>query len=183
MYVYEQPCIPRAHTTNTGYIRTDPSGFIAGDVEDANTKTPFSAQETVLKAHQSERVRERKRETGIQSEREDRSWEWRRQQASALSLLLATSRLPLNQCRIRQVRQSSGPVPREHGRQRRRGWGPNAIAFNCESGRNCRTNYATPKVAKNFLANDQNVEKGSSSSRSGKPGGKLLSQLFEMISI
>lgn len=67
------------------------------------------------------------------------------------------------------------------------GMGPNAIAFNCESGRNCRTNYATPKVAKNFLANDQNVEKGSSSSRSGKPGGKtggkLLSQLFEMISI
>lgn len=36
---------------------TDPSGVItanAGDAEDANTKTPFSAQETVLKAHQSD---------------------------------------------------------------------------------------------------------------------------------
>lgn len=46
-----------AYTTITGYTLTDPSGVItanAGDAEDANTKTPFSAQETVLKAHQSE---------------------------------------------------------------------------------------------------------------------------------
>lgn len=40
---------------------TDPSGVIAGDVEDANTKTPFSAQETVLKALHREGERERGR--------------------------------------------------------------------------------------------------------------------------
>ncbi|EDV99464.1 GH13862 [Drosophila grimshawi] len=36
-----------------GYIQADPSGVIAGDEENANTKTPFSAQEAVLKARQA----------------------------------------------------------------------------------------------------------------------------------
>lgn len=103
---------------------TDPSGVItasAGDAEDANTKTPFSAQETVLKAHQSEAEGKRGeagRGRGIgvaRGEREGRERRRQQEQAPSLtSLSLATSRLPLNQCRIRQVRQGSGPDPRVH---------------------------------------------------------------------
>lgn len=97
------------------------------------------------------------------------------------------------------VSDPSGPAAFRSGSTGACGGGPNAIAFNCESSRNCRTNYATPKVAKNFLANDQNGEKarrscegrGKKVGRGVRAGGETVTECrtnysancFKMISI
>lgn len=75
------------------------------------------------------------------------------------------------------VSDPSGPAGFRSGSKGACGGGPNAIAFNCESSRNCRTNYATPKVAKNFLANDQNGAKARRScERKGERVGRRESR-------